>query len=215
MGVGRWESENGFIRFSSRRSPRLFVRLLARRTLMASPSSNCDVASVRCTTGVQDTHKTYVREVHYRWHPWHGQLVCVQAEARRSGTVLLRCVREEDSRLAALEIPQWMFDSGSCSVMKPESLARVSLSALLALRALLAPGAGVDSTVIEAQHLSSDSGGADVDGERPPGQTVYSPSSTAASAAGSLSADDPFVGPDDERTYSEERLPECAGGGCR
>ena len=65
--------------------------------------------------------------------------------------------------MAALEIPKWMFDSGLCSMMKPESLARVSLSALRALRALLAPGVeGIESGVIEAQHLSSDSGGADV-----------------------------------------------------
>jgi hypothetical protein len=168
------------------------------------------------TTEGQDTHKTYIREVHYRWHPWHGQQVYVQAEARHAGTMVLRCMREEQTRLAALEIPKWMFDSGLCSMMKPESLARVSLSALRALRALLASGVeGIESGVIEAQHLSSDSGGADVDGERPSGRIVYSPSATAGAAAGSLSADAPLVGPDDERTSSEERSPEYASGGGR
>jgi hypothetical protein len=55
--------------------------------------------------------------VHYRWHPWYGQQVHVQVEARRKGGAVLRCVQGEVNRSPALEIPKWMFDSGLCSGM--------------------------------------------------------------------------------------------------
>lgn len=108
-----------------------------------------------CTTGVQDTHKAYAREVVYRLHPWYGQTVFVRSEARRGGSVVLRCVRDELDELnrsAPLEIPEWMFDVGLCSGMKPESLAYVSSSALLLLRELLTPGTDrIESCVVASQ----------------------------------------------------------------
>lgn len=159
------------------------------------------------TTGAQDTHKTF-RQVHYQWHPWHGQQVHVRGEARRGGTEVLRCVREEQQQAATLEIPTWMFDSGLCSGMRPGSQIRVSLGALVALRALLELRADyVESSLIREQHLSSGLGGADVDIvsiEGPAGRAVCSSGAAAAVNRGSLPADAPLVGSDAERTSRQE-----------
>lgn len=112
-----------------------------------------------------------------------------------------------------------MFDSGLCSEMKQESLAYVSGSALLSLRALLSSDADrIESRVIQAQHLSSDSGGADVDNvpiQSQTGRAICSDDATAAGTAGSLSADASPVGPDDKRTPREGTSPRRASGGGR
>ena len=63
------------------------------------------------TTEVRDTHKTGFQEIEYRWHPWHGQRVLIRGEARRSGSVVLRCVQDELKGFPSLEVPEWMFDS--------------------------------------------------------------------------------------------------------
>ena len=172
-----------------------------------------------CTTEVQNTHKTAFREITYRWHPWHGQRVLVRGKACRGGIVVLRCVRDELKGFPTLEIPEWMFDSGLCSEMKQESLAYVSGSALLSLRALLSSDADrIESGMVQAQHLCSDSGGADVDNvpiQSQAGRAICSDDATAAGAAGSLSADASPVGPDDERTPREGTSPRRASGGRR
>jgi hypothetical protein len=62
----------------------------------------------------------------------------------------------------ALEIPEWMFDSGHCSGMKQDSLASVSSAALRALTILLSPAVDpIESSALEAQHLYRSSGDAD------------------------------------------------------
>jgi len=118
-----------------------------------------------------------------------------------------------------LEIPEWMFDSGLCSGMKQDSLAYVSSAALLELTSLLSPAVDpIESSVVQAQHLSSSSGGADVDNvtiQSQSGRAVFSPGAVAAAATGSLSADGAVVGPDDERTSAEGSSPQRAGGGGR
>jgi hypothetical protein len=92
------------------------------------------------------------------------QQVCVQGEARRGGRVVLHCVRGELNRPPALEISEWMFDSGLCSGMKQDSLAYVSSAALLELTGLLSPAVDpIESSAVQAQHLSSSSGGVDAD----------------------------------------------------
>jgi len=75
--------------------------------------------------------------VQYRWHPWYGQQVCVQVEARRGGRAVLRCVRDELNGSPALEIPEWMFDPVICGQMRQESLAYVNSAALVALKSLM------------------------------------------------------------------------------
>ena len=183
----------------------------------ASPARD---AFGRCgTSGVHDTHKTVTREVHYLGHPWYGQQVYVQAAARRGGRLVLRCVRGELNRSPALEIPEWMFDSGLCNGMKQDSVAYVSSAASLDLTCLLSAAVDpIESSVVQAQHLSSSSGGVDADNvaiQNQSGRAVFSSSAVAAAATGSLSADGAVVGPDDERTSAEGASPQRAGGGGR
>jgi hypothetical protein len=71
-----------------------------------------------------------------------------------------------------------MFDSGLCSGMKQDSLAYVSSAALLELTGLLSPAVDpIESSAVQAQHLSSSSGGVDADNVTilsQPGQAVFS-----------------------------------------
>jgi hypothetical protein len=171
-------------------------------------SSVKDVFGPRGTTGVQDTHKTYFREVRYLWHPWYGEQVCVQGEARRGGGVVLRCKRDELQRFPPLEIPAWMFDSGLCSRMDLGTSAHVSSAALLALKELLSPSAAdsIELALIQAQHISSSSGGADADTvttQVQSGRVVLSTGEVAGFAGGSASGDVASAGPDDARTSAE------------
>jgi hypothetical protein len=76
---------------------------------------------------------------------------------------MLRCVRQEVSCAPTLEIPEWMFDSGVCSRMQPGGQAFVGATALGALKELLLQAAvSIEPGEVEAQHLCSSSGGADV-----------------------------------------------------
>jgi hypothetical protein len=171
------------------------------------------------TSRVQDTHKTSDREVHYRWHPWYGQQVHVQVEARRRGGVILHFVQGEVNRSPALEIPEWMFDSGLCSGMKEDSQAHVSAAALLALHVLLSPATDpIESSLVQAQHLSSNSGGADVDNVTVQGQTgraVFSPGTAPPGVSGSLSADGSLAGADDKRASAKGFSRQRGSGGGR
>jgi hypothetical protein len=82
-------------------------------------------------------------------------------------------VQVELKRSPALEIPEWMFDSGVCSVMKQDSLAYVSGAALLSLGHILSSAVDpIESNAVRAQHLSSHSGGADVDDATIPSHSV-------------------------------------------
>lgn len=195
---------------------RLSVQSCAHREF-ASPSRG--EFDHRGTTGVQDTHKTCIREVQYRWHPWYGKQVYIREEARRGGHVVLRCVRDELNRSAALEIPGWMFDSGYCSRMKEQDLAYVSVCALRALQVLLSREVdSIESSVDQAQHLSRDLGGADADEipiQGPAGSTVCSTVTATGTSAGSLSADASLVGADDQRTPREGSLLVRTDGGGR
>jgi hypothetical protein len=122
--------------------------------------------------------------------------------------IVLRCVRDELNWAAALEIPEWMFDSGRCSQVKAEDLAHVGVSALRALSLLVTPGADrIESCEVQAQHSPSDSGGADADHipvQGPAGPVVYSATTTTEASTGGPSADTPSFGSDDERTHRKE-----------
>jgi hypothetical protein len=106
-------------------------------------------------------------------------------------------VQGEVNRSPALEIPEWMFDSGLCSGLKLDSQPHVDAAALLALRVLLSTTTDpIESTLVQAQHLSSNSGGADVDNVTVQGQarrTVFFPGTAPPSVAGSPSTDGSLV----------------------
>jgi len=144
----------------------------------------------------------------------------VQCEARRCGSAVLRCVQEDlNSSSPALEIPEWMFDSGHCGGMKQDSLAFVSSAALLALTVLLSPAAdAIESSASEAQHLSRSSGDADAHEaiQEQPRRVIFSTGEAAGVATGSTPEDDPPFCQDAERASAEApfvRQQSAAGGG--
>jgi hypothetical protein len=91
-----------------------------------------------CTTRFENAHRTVLREVLYRHHPWFGRRVCIHDAVDKDGFVVFRCTLEESQVDRALEVPAWMFDRTACP--DPGLLAAqpyVSIEALAALSALL------------------------------------------------------------------------------
>jgi hypothetical protein len=115
-----------------------------------------------CTTEGFNTHKTEIREVRYRWHPWQGQQVAVRGVRIRSGLKVLSCTVDDDGGFPVLEIPEWMFDAVVCDRLERAEAARVDIGALRGLRVLLdsiKPTA--KEVVLEDQHHSRVQRGAD------------------------------------------------------
>jgi hypothetical protein len=113
-----------------------------------------------CTTEGLNNHKTEIREVHYRWHPWYGRQVVVRGIRHRRGGVALNCRADDDGASPVLEVPEWMFDSSVCSRVKQAGTATVDCRALQALRVLLASRFGIEVEV-QTQHHPVIPGGAD------------------------------------------------------
>jgi hypothetical protein len=126
-------------------------------------------------------------------------------------------VREDLNSSPALEIPAWMFDSSICSQMKHHSSGYVSSAALLVLKDLLSAAlVPIESTGLEAQHLSSSSGDADaypVTVQSQSGRVVLSTGEAAAVATRSASEDGPPVGADAKRTSAAPLFCDQSGGG--
>lgn len=91
-----------------------------------------------CTTRFENAHRTVLREVLYRHHPWFGRRVCVHETVDKTDGVVFRCTLEESQADRWLEVPAWMFDR--TAYPDPGLLAAqpyVSIEALAALSALL------------------------------------------------------------------------------
>jgi hypothetical protein len=101
-----------------------------------SPAGNAGVQS--CTTRFENAHRTVLRKVLYRHHPWFGRRVCVHSAVDKDGFVVFRCTLEESQADPALAVPAWMFDRRACP--GAELLATqpcVSIEALAAFSALV------------------------------------------------------------------------------
>src|SRR5450432_3350786 len=91
-----------------------------------------------CTTRFENAHRTVLREVLYRHHPWFGRRVCIHGTVDKGGFVVFRCTLEESQADRWLEVPAWMFDR--TAYPEPGLLAAqpfVNIEALAALSALL------------------------------------------------------------------------------
>src|SRR5260221_12121154 len=91
-----------------------------------------------CTTRFENAHRTVLREVLYRHHPWFGRRVCIHGTVDKAGYVVFRCTLEGSQADRWLEVPAWMFDR--TAYPDPGLLAAqpyVSIEALAALSALL------------------------------------------------------------------------------
>ena len=67
-----------------------------------------------CTTRFENAHRTVLREVLYRHHPWSGRRVCVHGAVDKGGFVVFRCTLEESQADQGLEVPAGMFDRTAC-----------------------------------------------------------------------------------------------------
>jgi hypothetical protein len=74
------------------------------------PCSMTNECAWCCTTRFEKAHRTVLREVLYRHHPWFGRRVCIHGAVDKDGFVVFRCTLEESQADRALEVPAWMFD---------------------------------------------------------------------------------------------------------
>ena len=155
-----------------------------------------------CTTEVCNAHKTSLREVKYRWHPWHGKTVLVRGEACRGGRVVLQCVRDELKGFPTLEIPEWMFDSRVCSRMYSTAFPHVDCASLLTLKHLISAATGSSElNVVQAQHpgKSGDADAQNVSVQNPSRGIVFSTREASRVTSRSTTEDGPTAGQDAER----------------
>lgn len=106
--------------------------------ISARPCSTTSECACHYTTRFENAHRTVLREVLYRHHPWFGRRVCIHGAVDKVGFVVFRCTLEESRADPGLEVPAWMFDRTACP--EPGLLAAqpyVSIEALAALSALL------------------------------------------------------------------------------
>ena len=114
----------------------------------ALPSSRCAIGArpylrpsacaSHYTTTFENAHRTVLREVLYRHHPWCGRRVCIHGAVDKDGFVVFRCTLEAAQADRGLEVPAWMFDRTACP--DPGLLTAqpfVSIEAIAALSALL------------------------------------------------------------------------------
>src|ERR1700748_957650 len=103
---------------------------------LGNPARNAGVGY--CTTRFENAHRTVLREVLYRHHPWFGRQVCLHGTVDKAGYVVFRCTLDGSQADRWLEVPAWMFDRAAYP--DPGLLAAqpcVSIEALAALSALL------------------------------------------------------------------------------
>jgi hypothetical protein len=114
------------------------LRIGGWRVAAARPCSTPGGCMSHYTTRFENAHRTVLREVLYRHHPWFGRRVCIHGTVDKAGYVFFRCTLEESQADRWLEVPAWMFDR--TAYPDPGLLAaqpHVSIEALAALSALL------------------------------------------------------------------------------
>jgi hypothetical protein len=73
----------------------------------------------------------------------------------KSGEAVYRCSLEQNDETRLFEIPQWMFESGACCLVRSVEKPSVNCAALLDLKILLHRGRSpVGDLVLQAQHSS-------------------------------------------------------------
>ena len=168
----------------------------------------------RCTTRFENAHRTVLREVVYRHHPWFGRRVCVHGAVDKAGYVVFRCTLDGSQADRWLEVPAWMFDRTACP--DPEPLTAqpfVSIDALAALSALLdlalkdqTPSAVLLSGASGASH-DQNRGETDVTRDGNARERIPIQSTIAAAAADGSVRERPA-----ERRHRRARMAGAAGG---
>src|SRR6202790_4224103 len=109
-----------------------------RRARTAHPSPRRDACACLCTTTFENAHRTVLREVLYRHHPWFGRRVCVHETVEKADDLVFRCTLDGSQAERWREVPAWMFDRMAWAEAEPLAAQPfVSIDALAALSALL------------------------------------------------------------------------------
>jgi len=95
------------------------VRRDRRRARPVHLSPGIDACGSHCTTRFENAHRTVLREVLYRHHPWFGRRVCIHGAVDKDGFVVFRRTLEELQADRGLEVPAWMFDRTACPEQQP------------------------------------------------------------------------------------------------
>ena len=133
------------------------------RAQSAGCSSPGDFA--RCDTSQQQSaHIGELRDLLYRWHPWHGRKVRVHATLVKRGLAVARCSLEDVQPFRILEVPAWMFDAAACCRIRTAGSSVVTVESLRELRTVLRCTQRSDlDLAIQARHrYLLKAGGADV-----------------------------------------------------
>ena len=127
---------------------------------LAHPYPRPSASASHCTTTFENAHRTVLREVLYRHHPWFGRRVCIHGTVDKAGYVVFRCTLDGSQADRWREVPAWMFDRTACpdaELLTAQPF--VSIDALAALCALIdlalkdrAPSAALLSGASRASH---------------------------------------------------------------
>ena len=91
----------------------------------------------RCTTRLENTHGTEIRELLYPWHPWFALWVAVHEAIDKADGVVFRCSLSGSDAGRWLEVPAWMFERSACAGARIATDAHADLAALIMLATLL------------------------------------------------------------------------------
>lgn len=103
-----------------------------------------NVVVVRCTTRFENAHRTVLREILYRYHPWFGRQVYVHGTVDEAGDVAFRCSLDGSQADRWLEVPAWMFDRTACP--EAELLAARPFVSMTTCSAFCASRSGVEGS---------------------------------------------------------------------
>src|ERR1700747_3886141 len=87
------EIKSGHIRDAIRRGPggKVYALPSLRCAIGAHPCPRPSACASHYTTTFENAHRTVLREVLYRHHPWFGRQVCIHGAVDKDGFVVLRC----------------------------------------------------------------------------------------------------------------------------
>src|SRR6202007_2509000 len=189
------EIKSGHIRDAIRRGPggKVYALLSLRCAIGARPYPRPSASASHYTTTFENAHRTVLREVLYRHHPWFGRRVCIHGAVDKADQVVFRCTLEESQADRWLEVPAWMFDRTAChdaGLLTAQPF--VSIEALAALSVLLdlalkdrTPSAAPLSGACGGSH-DQNRGASHVKPDRNAKERIPTQSTTAAAADGSV-----------------------------
>src|SRR5450631_4478243 len=103
------EIKSGDIRDAICRGPggKEYVLPSLRRAIGEHPCPRPSACASDYTTRFENAHRSVLREVRYRHHPWFGRRVCIHGTVDKAEYVVFRCTLEGSQADRWLEVPAW------------------------------------------------------------------------------------------------------------